>query len=174
VKPRGPVVGALFILIGLAMIGVGAYLLLRTRDIVRTQDDTPRWTQTTAEIVSSGSHSQRNGRRSRSRVSHHIDLQYKYDAAGQSYAGTHWYWRDNKAAGRQHAEDAVKKFAPGTSVPAYYDPADPTRAVLVQGRSGRYHGNALTEHYIAAGAATCIGMLLAGVAARQWLRGRWA
>jgi hypothetical protein len=56
-------------------------------------------------------------------------LSYRYEVAGVRHVGHKFAFGDDQLEGTQRA----KQYRVGDTVPAYYDPADPDRSILVRG-----------------------------------------
>ena len=117
----------IFLLFGLSFAGIGVNKLLEARA-------SRAWLSAPAEVLSAtietSSHSSGRGGGGTSRTPR---ITYRYAVAGQTYTGDRaaFFYSNNDAY------DFVRRFPPGAHTTAYYDPQDPTDAVLVRdGYSG--------------------------------------
>lgn len=62
-------------------------------------------------------------------------IRYRYDVAGRSFAGERVSFESGPSPNRGLAEAIVQRYAPGSAVRVFYDPAQPQRAVLEPGGS---------------------------------------
>lgn len=66
-----------------------------------------------------------------------VEVTYAYTVDGQQFTSKRYaLFTSLNGRSRFHAEELRKPYLPGREVPAYYDPADPNRAVLVVGWRG--------------------------------------
>lgn len=91
-----------------------------------------RFTHTTGTILAS---SVTTSTSSKGGTTHGVSVSYAYAVNGTPYTGTRYRWSDWNVSG-DFAFDAVKMIPAGASVPVYYDPADPSSAVLDNKLSG--------------------------------------
>jgi hypothetical protein len=66
-----------------------------------------------------------------------VEVTYAYAVDGQQFTSRRYaLFKSLNARSRFHEEEMRRPYLPGREVPAYYDPADPSRAVLVVGWRG--------------------------------------
>lgn len=66
-----------------------------------------------------------------------VEVTYAYAVDGHEFTSRRYaLFKSLNARSRFHAEELRTPYLPGNEVPAYYDPADPSRAVLVVGWRG--------------------------------------
>lgn len=82
-------------------------------------------------------------------------VRYRYEVAGRAYTGERVSFESGLSPVRGLAEAAVARYAPGSTVRVFYDPARPDRAVLEPG------GSSITSWLIG---AVGVVMSVAGVA----------
>lgn len=114
----------LFLLVGLAATGYGAY------DYVQQSDAVENAVEVDAEIVETGVESSSTNRRSG--VDYKPDVQFSYRYEGTSYTGTNIYPASTTPSydTESAARSALDGYEPGEMVTAYVDPADPADAFL--------------------------------------------
>lgn len=128
-----------YLLIGLAclLLGIPAACHVTNR-FKRQADASTRWPSTKGVILSSkvkappAPSSTGSGR---NRAVHVPRISYRYSVNGREYV-------DNrptigKVNGKGDSEKLVARFPKGAKVTVYYNPEDPSRAVLVRGMGGR-------------------------------------
>jgi hypothetical protein len=138
----------------------------------RGQDRTLTWSQTSGEIVSSiidkyepkSRRAQRKIRRRRFDFS----VEYTYQVDGRSYTGTDWHHMYNKITGGQpqlHLDANREEM----KILVCYDLADPSQAVLQQGRPLNYQGDSLVTEYVGNGSiALLTGLAAFGIPIHLW------
>ncbi len=121
------IVGGVLLLVGL---GVGFALWPWMIGPVRARS----WSPVTATVVSS------TVRRHESTDSdgHHsitwkLDILYRYDVDGRSYLSNRYGFIGGSSSGYDGKNDIAKSLPRGSTVTAWVDPSDPTRAVLERG-----------------------------------------
>lgn len=77
-----------------------------------------------------------NGPSGDSETTFKLDLEYAYEVNGRSYRGTSYDTNVASNNDRGWHDRLAEELRPGTTVPVYYDPADPAVAVLVPGITG--------------------------------------
>ncbi len=95
------------------------------------QAATVRWPETTGRITQSrvlnvGDEDYRLGES-------HFSVRYTYAVDGQEYTGHDYRLRSDSTQGVWYAARLAKRFPVDSTVPVYYDPAEPSRSVLVRG-----------------------------------------
>jgi hypothetical protein len=127
-KGAGPrVIAGVLLAFGLTFACIGTHKLLKARASLD-------WPAAPAEIVSAeietSAHHTKNG----SSTSYAPRITYRYTVDGRTYDGSRaaFAYEASQAA----AAEFVRRFPPGSHVDAYYDPRDPSEAVLVRGGQG--------------------------------------
>jgi hypothetical protein len=116
---------------------VGVFDFLIARSLVA--QITSSWYQpTTARILKSETTSNRD---SEGATTHGVKFEYTYSVNGTNYTGTHYTFDGSSSSDSGWARDAVATFPPGVERVCYYDPQDPSRAVLAPG----LHGSDITH-----------------------------
>lgn len=64
------------------------------------------------------------------RTSHRAAIAYAYDVAGRTWSGTRVFFGDNAFVTGEAPYQRVEQYEPGSSVQVYYNPEDPSDAVL--------------------------------------------
>lgn len=97
-----------------------------------------------------------------------VEVTYAYAVDGHEFTSRRYaLFKSLNARSRFHAEELRKPYLPGTEVPAYYDPADPSRAVLVVGWRGLF-----TKLVTALGFFGFVAVAIGVLALRQRGKGR--
>lgn len=99
-----------------------AFILGSLRGQVRAS----HFTRTDGTILES---SVTTSRGSKGGTTHGVSVSYSYAVDGKRYTGTRYRWSDWSLSG-DYAYDVVKTIPAGASAAVYYDPADPSVAVL--------------------------------------------
>jgi hypothetical protein len=74
-------------------------------------------------------------------TTHGVRFEYTYSVNGTSYTGTRYTFDGESSSDSQWARDAVAEFPAGAERTCYYDPQNPSRAVLARG----LHGSDITH-----------------------------
>jgi len=125
--------------------GGAAYFLGNGISIIRRAKATLRWKSVDGTITSALTEQREHplvflrqlGSSTRARAmnaQYRADIQYVYQVGGKDYIGKRLFfgepgWRNAPGQARVH----VARYAPGTRVRVYYDPARPAEAVLQRG-----------------------------------------
>lgn len=126
------------VLLGLATTVFGIYFIFYGNDAAS-------WPETQGVVVSAevatrtplrGTGGARSlGQRQRMRQ-FYPSITYRWTVNGQAYTGSRYQVGANAesyyVAEREKAQAEVAKFPPGRAIPVFYDPADPSAAVLVR------------------------------------------
>lgn len=125
--------GAIFFLVGAIMLAMGV-------DGYRDGQATKSWSSTTATILSSevreDVETSRDSRgMERTKSTYRSALRYEYAIDGRTFQG-YRIKADDYGGSASRAYDAVNRYPVGAEVTVYYDPADPSQAVLEQGADG--------------------------------------
>jgi len=109
-----------------------------SRDWPTTQGEVTSSKIRTEISTSSETRSRRHGGSGRSTETrtYHGDICYAYTVAGRQYEGGRVVVGEFGTGNRGRAEEIVTKYPPGSSVTVYYDPKQPSVAVLEPGTSG--------------------------------------
>jgi hypothetical protein len=92
------------------------------------------WPNAEATVTRSEAHRRRSaGRRGRGGVRHWLELQYAFTVADVRHASARYQFLDNAFFDRDDIADVVAQYPAGSQARAYYDPANPSRAVLRPG-----------------------------------------
>jgi hypothetical protein len=132
---RAMLIGAL--IFGVVFFLVGTILGAIAVNNYRDGEATKSWTPTTARVISAEVQEkvdtvrESNGGR-RSRYTYTPVVWYEYDVDGRTYQG-HQVKADNYSGSQAGAYNTVNRYPVGEEVTAYFDPGDPSRAVLEQG-----------------------------------------
>lgn len=68
-----------------------------------------------------------------------LALTYAYDVAGRSFEGRRYAARELSDSSGDWQAELIASLPPGKVVPVYYDPAEPSRAVLIPGLPASDH-----------------------------------
>lgn len=144
---KGTFFGVVFLIVGIAISVWGI-------QAVRRSHASRNWPTTEGTVVSSAI--ERSGR---SVVQNHrAEIEYEYSVKGITHSSGAVSCGDYGSAFSSHAREIVERYPQGKKVPVYYDPQDPSVAVLEPGSSwGAY-------------IPLLIGVLFCGVAAGGILR----
>jgi hypothetical protein len=115
-------VACALITFGLSFAGVGIKNLIEAS---ASRD----WPSTPANIISAEVKTGSGGPRNSS-TRYTPRITYRYTVEGQSYTSDRAAFVYSSSSDKARA--FIRRFPPGAQVPAYYDPADPTEAVLVR------------------------------------------
>ena len=117
------------IVLGLAMCGFGVYFVQLGFEARSWPEAKGRILSTTVKVSTSRSSGSRSTSYSRE---YYPNIRYSWSVDGVQYTGdryrlgtTHEKYRE-----RSDAEEAAKAFPGGTTIPVYYDPKNPSEAVL--------------------------------------------
>jgi hypothetical protein len=126
--PMGTLVVGLLLASGLGCLGAGLWLIQRTRayGIASTT-----WPATQGKITSSRV-AQYRTQGARQFIA---EVKYDYAVGGKSFAGNRIRFGAHAGA-KEKADADAAKYAPGTSIPVYYAPAQPQTSTLERGASG--------------------------------------
>lgn len=127
------------------VIGLGLFAFL-VRNINRAKASL-RWSQTGGKISYSGTHvvdTSTSPHRHDGMSATMIDVRYSYKVDGQDYEGTRVTFSDNVVKTGGALSQMQEDFPEGSTIPVYFNPEDPSRAVLVQGTSWYNYGPLVT------------------------------
>ncbi|MGH9849160.1 MAG: DUF3592 domain-containing protein, partial [Blastocatellia bacterium] len=77
-------------------------------------------------------------------------VRYRYEVDGRTYSGKRLYF-DEVASTERWAARLARKYPVGATVPVYFDPANPERALLEPRLSGSFNYGCLGCSFIALG-----------------------
>ena len=144
--------------IGLLLLGLGAIAIwVFYLAPARGADAARRWTATPCRIVSI-ERILRKGKRSHTKVS--LEVVYEYTAAGREHQSS--LYRFGGHVAEPEISDALGRFRSGGQAFCWVDPADPERAVLLQGFSPKPADVAFAVSCLVVGAGLLITSLLLG------------
>lgn len=145
------------ILVGTVTLAAGA-MMIWDAWIMTGALKTRGWVRTDAQILyskleASGdkSHPQDDRLRWPSKTA---DIAYRYSAGGADFRGDHIYYEDLPTSGRE-AGALAGLFLSGQDIAAYYNPKNPSEAVLITGASG-----AMLRILVGASAVFFAGLLI--------------
>lgn len=99
------------------------------------------------------------------RILYSPQVEYTYTVEGQRYTGTELTLDSVEVSNKQHAQAHAARYAPGRPVTVFYDPEDPSRALLEPG----VHS---TSWAIPAAGAACLFVTGAFYLFVRWYSGR--
>jgi hypothetical protein len=110
------------------LIGVGllAVALVQARQTIRVA----RWPTVTGRVVSAALEDGPPRGRPIPVASHRAVVSYAYEVAGKEWVAHRVFVGDEQFRPGDEARDRVRKYEPGSVVQVYYDPRDPSNAVL--------------------------------------------
>jgi hypothetical protein len=130
--------GGLIVLLVVAVVAIvaGGVMIAIGVDTYRDGKETKSWTATSGEVLSSTVDSEtrtvRRNNRKREETTYIPIVRYAYTVDGVRYEGDD-IRADDHGGDVSRAYDIVRRFPEGAETAVYYDPNDPSRAVLVQG-----------------------------------------
>jgi hypothetical protein len=141
-------VGALF-----ALAGVSASVLIMVACSIGIDraSETSSWHQTQGQITSAKATAP-FGLRRRGNRNYHVNITYAYRVGDAEYVSSRVSGVETGEDGRQ----IVRRYPAGATVPVYYNPANPSEAVLEAGVPGRMW------IYVVASIASALGATVAG------------
>ena len=124
----------LMLTVGLAILALAAALAIRSYSFVAP---TLGWTRVEGRVLDSGSETIRVTSRFGDGWAEEPRIRYAFEVDGRTLTGNRIYpgysWHYDKD---EMLRDFLRPYAPGAAVTVFYDPADPSRAVLL--REGDY------------------------------------
>lgn len=143
-----------FIIIYLALIALSTYFAIVTiPKSLKTKD----WVTVQGKITDSrlvkAQHTKRTGQRI-TVFSATIDFEYGVD--GNTYTGSRKRFADRSKDGAKVRKAMLARFPIGETVPVYYNPNEPSEAVLVKGLAGKYIFAVLVFLIVLAGMTTAL------------------
>lgn len=137
---KGLLPGATHPLMAVCIGGMGVLCALMFIAGLMQARQTANWTSTQGTVVSNeveSFYSSSDGSSSRGRPVHKAVIEYRYQAGGVDYHSSRRHIGVESASGnRSKAEQEAALYMPGLPVTVYYDPQDPSSAVLTRGYKG--------------------------------------
>jgi hypothetical protein len=126
-------VWTIFLVLGVVFLGTGVWRLGGAVAAIVGWRAAQRWCETRGTIAHAAVRAvwERTSGQTLDWRSWWADVGYDYVVDGQSYRGQRVAF-GYRGLSRAGAEDVVARFPTGASVPVWYDPARPERAVLMQ------------------------------------------
>ena len=143
-SPVGCVV--LFALVFLLAGGAGTYFLL-VRPVSKLLASLS-WTETQCTVLSSQVAEVSGSKGS----TYKIDIRYQYVADGNLRESNRYDFRIGSSSGAAGKQAVVNRYPPGARVPCWFDPGDPSEAVLYRGMSLAYLFGLIPLVFVAIGA----------------------
>ncbi len=115
--------------------GVGVIILAFGIRSLKEARISAQWPATDGRIISSRveRHVSRSSSSGNTSVTYGADITYDYVVDGHTYEGSRVAVGDIRTSNRSRAERIVERYAAGTPVEVFYNPDDPSRAVLEAG-----------------------------------------
>jgi|SRR5919204_2886773 hypothetical protein len=110
----------------LIAVGLLALALVQARQASRLA----RWPTATGRVVSAALEDGPPRGRPIPVASHRAVISYTYEVAGKEWVAHRVFVGDEEFRPGDGARDRVRKYEPGSVVQVYYDPRDPSKAVL--------------------------------------------
>jgi hypothetical protein len=153
-SPTGCMV--LFSLVFLLAGGAGSYFLL-VRPVSQLLASRS-WTETQCTILSSqvAEVSSSDG------STYKIDIRYSYIADGNPRESNRYDFRIGSSSGTAGKQAIVDRYPPGSRVPCWFDPGDPSEAVLSRGVAPAYLLGLMPLIFFAVGAALLVWTVRSG------------
>lgn len=130
-KRGGSCIGKIFLAgIGMSIALMGLiFCLILYRTYARAVEMQKDWARTTAYVMVSEVRERRISAIDRPEYS--WNLSYRYEYKDKQLFGDHFTLRENAwSSTRERAEESCAKYAVGSEVPCYVNPANPSQAVL--------------------------------------------
>jgi hypothetical protein len=124
------ILAVVFILVGIGLTSTGIYNIVEA-------SKSKRWPSTAGAILKSGVKETRWGEA----VDYSTDIEYTYTVGDKHYLASRITWASENLSGikKDEAEKKVSDYPPGKTVTVFYDPKDPTIAVLDGSLTLRVH-----------------------------------
>ena len=125
----GMLCGGFFFLL---FLGLGIFLIYRTQQSKKKAAASQNWPSTTGQITDSHvSRSQSTDSDGETIASYSARVAYTYQVGGQTYSGENIAFGFNPSYNNQpKAQAAAARYPMGSQVSVYYDPGNPSDAVL--------------------------------------------
>jgi len=154
------------LLVGLGIIlvfgGVGVYALYQTNRGRRQADESQGWANTFGSIVESRLDQSTNYSEDGPTVSYSPLVRYTYSVIGQPFTGEKITFGLTEAHSRSSkAQEVLNRYPLGKQVTVYYDPNDPSQAILERRAGGGVAGWIVGILFLVAG--LCFGCLVIGI-----------
>jgi hypothetical protein len=150
--------------IGIALVfgGVGVYALYQADRARRLADESHGWASTLGTVVASRLGQSTNYGQDGPTVSYYPVIKYEYTIGGQSFAGEKITFGPTETAARSaKAGQVLDAYPVDKQVTVYYDPNNPSDAVLERRAGGGATGWIVGIVFLVAG--LCFGCLVLGV-----------
>jgi hypothetical protein len=150
----GPLIGMLcggfFFLL---FLGLGIFLIYRTQQSKKKAQVSQNWPSTQGQITDAHvSRSQSTDADGDTSTSYSASVAYTYQVGGQAYSGHNIAFGFNPSySNESKAQAATARYPLGGQVPVYYDPSNPSDAVLERQASGSNVGMILGIIFIVIG-----------------------
>lgn len=122
----------------LIFVVIGACVLIWGYGSYNKSQKAKSWPTAEGTIISSDvelARSHASGRR-RSRRTYRAEVMFEYNVDGKTYTSNRVVMEGFSSSKRSYAEKVVERYPEGEAVTVYYDPTDPTMAVLEPGKVG--------------------------------------
>lgn len=132
-----------FVGLGILALGYGVYQLQMARQSASWSVAEGRIERVDIEVSTTtrkrSSSSRPNAREKKTR--YYVTLAYSYVVKGQIYQASRYAFGQGARVGKRYktreaAREAARAYAAGDPIPVYYDPADPSEAVIKAGVTG--------------------------------------
>jgi hypothetical protein len=161
------------VLLGVAGLGVIIWGFIRMRRASRTRSwpttqgtiRSSRVTSREAPAVETETRYDEDAPAPAPQVLYRPQVEYTYTVDRQTYTGTELGVDVVEVSSRQHAQAHAARYAPGRPVTVFYDPEDPSRALLEPGVQG-------TSWALPAAGAACVVVAAAFYFFVRWYSGR--
>jgi hypothetical protein len=117
--------GLLFLVVGLGLVAFGAWAVFNQHNQITTFVAVP------ATILESTVTSRESGTKHRTTVYDEV-IRYRYQVNGTWYTGDRVTPFTYSTSNHDEKYELVQRFPPGLQTTAFYDPADPSKAILLQ------------------------------------------
>jgi hypothetical protein len=151
--------GGIFVL---ALLGLGIYLVVFSRRSKKKAEESQGWPSTNGTVISSEvKRSVNRDEDGHETYAYYPGVEYTYQCAGQTFTGKRLSFGGLVAQKDPSAvQTALQKYPPGGVVTVYYNPENPSEAVLER-QAGGLKGS-LTIGIICLVLSFCIGCVLLG------------
>src|SRR5512144_1174356 len=125
--------------IGIALVfgGVGVYALFQTNQARKQADESHGWASTPGTVLEARLGQSTNYGQDGPTVSYYPVIKYEYSVGGQLFSGEKITFGLTEAASRSaKAEQVLDKYPVDRQVTVYYDPNNPSDAVLERRAGG--------------------------------------
>jgi hypothetical protein len=146
----GMLCGGIFFLL---FLGLGIFLIYRTQQSKKQAQVSQNWPSIPGQVTDSHvSRSQSTDADGDTSTSYSARVAYTYQVSGQAYSGHNIAFGFNPSySNESKAQAAAARYPLGGQVPVYYDPSNPSDAVLERQASGSNVGMILGIIFIVIG-----------------------